>query len=105
MTKEEQKAFATRALEIRFGEETISRVTDAQIQEMLCPLRSEDKGDDLYKVFNRVQEAVIRGGFNIAGQTKSGTKKVRRISNMLKDLDVNGQLWVLAEEFAEPAMA
>ena len=47
MTKEEQKAFATRALEIRFGEETISRVTDAQIQEMLCPLRSEDKGDDL----------------------------------------------------------
>jgi hypothetical protein len=105
MTKEEQKAFATRALEIRFGEETVSRVTDAQIQEMLNPIRSEDKGDDLYKVFNRVQEAVIRGGFNIAGQTKSGTKKVRRISNMLKDLDVNGQLWVLAEEFAEPAMA
>jgi len=105
MTKEEQKAFATRALEIRFGEETVSRVTDAQIQEMLNPIRSEDKGDDLYKVFNRVQEAVIRGGFNIAGQTKSGTKKVRRISNMLKDLDVNGQLWVLAEEFAEPAIA
>jgi signal transduction histidine kinase len=105
MTKEEQKAFATRALEIRFGEETVSRVTDAQIQEMLNPIRSEDKGDDLYKVFNRVQEAVIRGGFSIAGQTKKGTKKVRRISNMLKDLDVNGQLWVLAEEFAEPAMA
>lgn len=102
MSKEEQKAFAKRALEIRFGEEKVAGVTDTQIQEMLNPLRKEDKGDDLYRVFNRVQEAVIRGGFNIAGQTKSGTKKVRRISNMLKDLDVNGQLWVLAEEFAGP---
>lgn len=105
MTKEEQKAFAQRALEIRFGEEKVAGVTDAQIQEMLNPVRREDAGDDLYRVFNRVQEAVIRGGFNIAGQTKSGTKKVRRISNMLKDLDVNQELWVLAEEFAEPVMA
>ena len=102
MSKEEQKAFAKRALEIRFGEEKVAGVTDAQIQEMLNPLRREDAGDDLYRVFNRVQEAVIRGGFSIAGQTKSGTKKVRRISNMLKDLDVNQELWVLAEEFAEP---
>ena len=102
MSKEEQKAFAKRALEIRFGEEKVAGVTDAQIQEMLNPVRREDAGDDLYRVFNRVQEAVIRGGFSIAGQTKSGTKKVRRISNMLKDLDVNQELWVLAEEFAEP---
>lgn len=105
MTKEEQKAFAQRALAIRFNEETLSRVTDAQIQEMLNPLREADRGDDLYRVFNRVQESIVRGGFDIAGKTKSGTKKVRRISNMLKDLDVNGQLWVLAEEFAEPVMA
>lgn len=102
MSKEEQKAFAKRALEIRFGEEKVVGVTDAQIQEMLNPLRREDAGDDLYRVFNRVQEAVIKGGFSIAGQTKKGTKKVRRISNMLKDLDINQELWVLAEEFAEP---
>jgi hypothetical protein len=66
--------------------------------------RPEDEGNDLYKVFNRVQEGIIRGGFNINATTKSGTKKVRKISNMLKDLDINGQLWVLAEEFAEPAL-
>jgi signal transduction histidine kinase len=105
MTKDEQKSFATRALEIRFGEETVSRVTDAQIQEMLNPIRREDKGDDLYRVFNRIQESIVRGGFDIAGRTKSGTRKVRRISNMLHDLDINGQLWVLAESYAEPVMA
>jgi len=105
MTKEEQKSFAKKALEIRFDEETLSRVTDAQIQEMLNPLRKEDAGDDLYRVFNRVQESIVRGGFDIAGKTKSGTRKVRRISNMLQDLNINGQLWVLAESYAEPVMA
>lgn len=100
MTKEEQIIFARKALAIRFGEDKVA--TPDQIKDMLSPRRNEDKGDDLYRVFNRVQEAVIRGGFDMAATTKKGTKKVRRISNMLKDLDVNGELWVLAEEFAEP---
>ncbi len=100
MTKEEQYSFAKKALAVRFGEER--KASDAEIKDMLTVRRPEDKGDDLYRVFNRVQEAVIRGGFDMAATTKKGTKKVRRISNMLKDLDVNGELWVLAEEFAGP---
>lgn len=102
MTQEEQNAFATKALQIRFGEER--KATSDELNAILNVTRPEDSGNDLYKVFNRVQEGIIRGGFNIKSETKSGTKKVRRISNMLKDLDINGQLWVLAEEFAEPAL-
>ena len=103
MTPEEQNAFATKALQIRFGEDRV--ITSDEIQAVLNVNRTQDQGNDLYKVFNRVQEGIIRGGFNIQSGTKSGTKKVRRISNMLKDLDINGQLWVLAEEVLEPAMA
>ena len=103
MTKEEQKAFAAKALQIRFGEDRVA--TNEELTALLSVNRNEDQGDDLYRVFNRVQEGIVRGGFDIKSNTKSGTKKVRKISNMLKDLDINGQLWVLAEEFAEPAMA
>jgi len=103
MTQEEQNTFASKALQIRFGEDR--KATTEEIQAILNVNRSEDRGDDLYKVFNRVQEGIIRGGFNIQAGTKSGTKKVRKISNMLKDLDINGQLWVLAEEVLEPVMA
>jgi hypothetical protein len=103
MTQEEQNAFATKALQIRFGEER--KVTSEEMNAILNVNRPEDQGNDLYKVFNRVQEGIIRGGFNINATTKSGTKKVRKISNMLKDLDINGQLWVLAEEVLEPALA
>lgn len=101
MTREEQKDFARKALAIRFDEEKIEQVTDEQLRLMLEPQRTEDQGDDLYKVFNRIQEAVIRGGFNIPGKTSKGTKKVRKINNMLKDLDINGELWVLADEYVE----
>jgi hypothetical protein len=102
MTQEEQFDFAKKALAVRFGED--KKASKEQIQDMLLVRRPEDKGDDLYKVFNRVQESVIRGGFNVQSDTKSGAKKVRKISNMLKDLDVNGQLWVLAEELLELSM-
>lgn len=105
MTKDEQKEFAKKALAIRFGEEKIASITDQALIDMLTPIRAQDKGDDLYRVFNRVQESIMRGGFNIPSNTKSGTKKVRRITNMLKDLDINQDLWVLAESYSQPILS
>ena len=105
MTKEEQKEFAKKALAIRFGEEKVADVTDGQLTEMLSPLRAQDKGDDLYRVFNRIQESIMRGGFDIPSKTRTGSKKVRKISNMLKDLDINQDLWVLAEEYSQPILS
>ena len=53
-----QQAFAKAALTYRFGEEH-QPVTEAQI---LTPRRSEDRQDDLWSVFNRCQENLLKGG-------------------------------------------
>lgn len=58
LTPPAQQAFAKAALTYRFGEEH-QPVTEAQI---LTPRRHEDRQDDLWSVFNRCQENLLKGG-------------------------------------------
>lgn len=55
-----QQAFAKAALTYRFGEEH-QPVTEEQI---LAPRRWQDESSDLWTVFNRLQENLIKGGLS-----------------------------------------
>lgn len=65
------------------------------IQDILEPTRDEDKGDDLWKVFNVVQEKITQGGFS-AALKGAKVRKVRKIKSFEKDLKVNQDLFKLA---------
>ena len=96
---DEEKAIelATRALATRFTEEEMTRITvDAKL--LLEPTRPEDKGTDLWSIFNVIQEKIIEGDFNYNAGSKS--RKARRIKNFNQDLKVNKELFELALEFA-----
>jgi len=67
------------------------------ISEILKPVRKEDKGNDLWNVFNTVQEKAIKGGFNL------NNRKVKGISSFEKDLQLNQELFESAVRFLEPA--
>jgi hypothetical protein len=97
---EEEQAvdLATRALLTRFSEDEMTRIT-VDVMELLKPTRREDRGTDLWSVFNVVQEKIIDGDFTY--QTGSKTRKARRIKNFSQDLKVNKQLFELALEFAQ----
>jgi hypothetical protein len=53
--------------------------------------RYEDRGNNLWLTFNRVQENLTQGGRRGSG--------VRRITSPSTDLNVNRELWNLAEQF------
>jgi hypothetical protein len=59
--------------------------------------RAEDQGSDLWRIFNRVQENLIKGG--IVGRSTNGrntrTHGIRAMDNTVK---VNMKLWEIAEE-------
>lgn len=96
MTAKEQAAFAKKALQVRLGEER--ECTDDEVRQILQSTRKEDDGNTLWKVFNRVQEHLVKGGFETTTAT-GGARKVRKITNILKDLELNQQLWSLTEEY------
>ena len=92
--KDEQLAFAERALALRFPEGAQSGMEPLQL---LACRRAEDVGDDLWRVYNRCQEHLLRGG--LSRRSASGRlTRTRAISSIRRDVQLNGQLWDLAAQ-------
>ena len=83
-------------LAVRFPEEELRRIT-IDMDEFITPVRPEDKGDDLWSVFNVIQEKIIEGDFEYASGTK--LRKARKIKNFKQDQKVNKELFDMALEF------
>ena len=88
--------FATKALATRFREDELENIK-VDLDKLLEPTRPEDKGRDLWSVFNVIQEKIIEGDF----QYMSGTKirKARKVKNFKQDIEINQKLFAVAAEF------
>lgn len=87
-----QEALANAALTYRYGEEH-QPVTATQI---LTPRRYEDRKDDLWTTYQRLQENLLKGG--LPGRTAKGKRShTRAINGIDSDVRLNRALWVMAE--------
>lgn len=91
-----KRQFAKRAIKTRWeaGNDFLN------IEELTRPIRIEDDGNDLWKVYNVIQEKLLGGGliYNLA----SGRQQTARaLTNIDKRIDVNKKLWALTEEYAQ----
>ena len=105
LTAEQKLELAKKAIAIRKGvkEWDTLKVSDEDLNGILEPNRDEDKGDDLWNVFNTLQERVIKGDFTF-GKTKTGkSRKARPITGAAKDIDVNQALFLTATEYLQAA--
>jgi len=94
LSEEEKQKLAIDALLIRAGVKTLEYDRET-IDEILEPKRKEDQGDDLWRVFNVVQEKIINGDFH-AALVGAKVRKVRKIKSFEKDIQVNKDLFKLA---------
>ena len=101
LTPEEKNKLALDAMLIRAGIEPDSEKAkkfnydDETLIDILDPKREADKGDDLWRVFNVIQEKITQGDFH-AALTGAKVRKVRKIKSFEKDLKVNKELFKLA---------
>jgi hypothetical protein len=95
LTKSQQQDMAREAMKLRFGDDGAERYDPNQL---LVPLRAQDEGDSLWRVFNRIQEHGTRT--KMIGMSTSGRRLTSRgINNITADHNWNKQLWELAESF------
>jgi len=94
LTVTEKRKLAIDAMLIRAGVNTL-HYDEETIDEILEPKRKADKGDDLWRVFNVVQEKITQGDFH-AALTGAKVRKVRKIKSFEKDMKVNKELFKLA---------
>lgn len=92
LSKYKQTNFAKKALELRLGEN--HKAYDPKV--LLTVNRSMDEGDDLWHVYNRVQENVLRGGWS----DKDDSRKIRNLRGITSQRDINMGVWDLAEKLA-----
>lgn len=104
MGERQQLDFAARALNLRFPDASQSPI---EPEQLLTINRMDDRGPDLWKVFNRVQENLLRG--KILGFNKTDDKgnrvasRLRAIRGPEKTIELNAKLWQMAAEYAEAA--
>jgi len=94
LTEDEKRKLALDAMLIRAGVKTLD-YDEETIDDILDPKRDEDKGNDLWRVFNVVQEKITQGEFH-AALKGAKVRKVRKIKSFEKDMEVNKKLFKLA---------
>lgn len=92
MTSKEQYAFAVEALALRMNTDRVPE--QYEVLSFLEPRRKEDNSNDLWTVFNRCQESLVKGGFTL------NDREARAIKNPIVDLQLNKDIWEIAEKYA-----
>ena len=91
MSDRQRFQFATEALALRLADDRVPE--QYEIIDLLQPRRKEDNGKSLWITYNILQEGLIKGGFSL------NNREARAIKNPLADLQINQDLWQLAEKF------
>lgn len=92
LSHDAQIVFATEATKLVWGDKS-SNVNSA---EFLQGRRQADQGDNLWLVYNRLQENLVRGGLSMVGSNRH----TRGINSPIKDMRVNRDLFDLAVKYA-----
>lgn len=95
---EEQRAFGTAALALRYGEGLDGEVhAPITADQVINARRPEDEGSSLWMTFQRIQENVTQGG--LRGRTATGRRmRTREVASIDRGVSLNRALWTLAEE-------
>jgi len=94
LSDREKRVFAKQAMLTRWpkGNDMLD------IDDMLQSIRVGDKGNSVWKVYNVVQEKLIKGGL-VFNNKREKVQKLRPIINIDRKIDVNKNLWELAESY------
>ena len=90
----ESEVFARAALSLKYDDpDKPAPITETQI---LMPRRVDDRRPDLWSVFNRTQENLIKGG--LSGRAANGRRQSPRpVQGIDTNLRLNRALWLLAD--------
>lgn len=95
----DQEEFAREAMELR-GIPSGSPIRPHQI---INARRTEDLAENLWTVFNRVQENLTRAGISATQTRDNGSRRrvsLRTVRNVPQTVSFNPQLWELADRYA-----
>jgi len=104
----EQIELAQKAHAVRFADTAGAINTPIQPYQLLDRRREADSGNDLWTIFNIVQENAIKGGLHNIGRVANGAIRAvttRQIKGVDADVKINRALWSIGAEAAREKIA
>ncbi len=95
----QQEVLASAALQLRYDPGENVPIEPQQLNQAR---RMDDRGADLWRTFNRVQENLMQGGLQ-GHNANGGRSTTRRVSSVSENIRLNRALWTLADEMAKMA--
>lgn len=92
----EQHSLASAAIDIRFDR----KLHEVSSNELLTVNRKEDKDNSLWTVFNRIQEAIIRGGVKGKNRNTGRSFTSKAITAIDANLKLNKELFTTVQNMA-----
>ena len=90
----EEEILARSALALKYDDPT--RPAPVAESQLLAPRRFDDRRPDLWSVFNRIQENMVKGG--LTARTSNGRRqRTREVQGIDQNLRLNRALWMLAD--------
>ncbi|MCE4552470.1 DUF932 domain-containing protein, partial [Xanthomonas hortorum] len=90
----EEELLARSALALRYDDP--SKPAPITEKQLLAPRRFDDRRSDLWSVFNRVQENIVRGGLS-ARAANGRRQRTREVQGIDQNIRLNRALWILAD--------
>jgi hypothetical protein len=103
LTAPEQDALAEAAATVRFNLQP-GETAPVTAEQMLRARRYDDRGADLWRTFNRVQENTLRGGLHGVtrdAQNRRRNMTTRDVNGIDQSVSLNRALWTLAQRMAD----
>ena len=94
LSEKEKLRLVKAAINIRWAVGNAPESID--VSDLLTPFRPDDEGSDLWRVFNVIQEKMMRGGFSYK-TPKGRITKLRGIKSIQASNRLNTKLWEAAE--------
>lgn len=101
LTNEQKAELATEALRIRKNNNELV-VDNDTIDDILTPTRKEDEVDNLWTIFNVIQEKMMKGDFSLTNtKNPKKSRKARPITGAAKDLEFNQKFFQFAHNYCD----
>lgn len=103
LSSTQQKELALKMFRVRKGvavDDSTITLDDKTTTELLTPVREEDKGNNLWLVWNVLQEKLTKGLFSSIDK-RGRLRKARPVKDFVRDLALNREWWKIAESYLQ----